>query len=143
MTCRTRYAVLVLLLAVGAAGAAPSAFAQAPAQANGTVTGTVANERNIRLRRISVTIRNRATNEEDQDVTDNNGTFSFANLAPGVYDVVINEPGFVSVRQEVNVAAGKNEPLNIKLQFTIQDFSPVTDRWQLQFPPWQRYPTDQ
>src|SRR5262245_55730248 len=126
MTCRTRYAVLVLLVAAAAAAAVPPVYAQAPAQASGILSGTVVNERNIRLRRISVTARNRATNEEEQDVTDNNGSFSITGLAPGVYDVSVNEPGFVAFRQEVNVVAGKNDPLNIKLLFTIQDFSPVT-----------------
>ena len=143
MTCRTPNAVLVLLLALAAGGIAPPAYAQAAAQATGSVSGTVVNERNIRLRRISVTVRNRTTNDEEQDVTDNNGSFSVTNLAPGIYDVVVNEPGFIGFRQEVNVTAGKNEPLNIKLQFTIQDFAPVTDRWGLQFPLWQRYPKEQ
>lgn len=142
MTCRPRYAVFVLLLGF-AGGLAPPASAQAAAQATGSVAGTVANERNNRLRRISVTMRNRTTNEEEQDVTDNNGSFSFAGLTAGVYDVIINEPGFVAFRQEVSVTAGKNEPLTIRLQFTIQDFAPVTDRWNLQFPIWQRYPKEQ
>ena len=142
MTCRPRYAVFVLLLGF-AGGLAPPASAQAAAQATGSVSGTIANERNNRLRRISVTVRNRTTNDEEQDVTDNNGSFSFAGLTAGVYDVIINEPGFVAFRQEVSVTAGKNEPLTIRLQFTIQDFAPVTDRWRLQFPHWQRYPRDQ
>jgi hypothetical protein len=143
MTCRKHHAVVVLLIAFVAGGIAAPVYAQAAAQANGSVSGTVVNERNIRLRRISVTVRNRATNDEEQDVTDNNGSFSVTNLTPGIYDVVINESGFIAFRQEVNVTAGKNEPLNIKLQFTIQDFAPVTDRWGLRFPLWQRYPKDQ
>src|SRR5580765_4564119 len=143
MTCRRHHAVVVLLIAFVAGGIAAPVCAQAAAQANGSVSGTVVNERNIRLRRISVTVRNRATNDEEQDVTDNNGSFSVTNLTPGIYDVVINESGFIAFRQEVNVTAGKNEPLNIKLQFTIQDFAPVTDRWGLRVGLWQRYQKDQ
>ena len=109
MTCRPRYAVLVLLFALAAGGIAPPAYAQAAAPATGSVSGTVVNERNIRLRRISVTVRNRTTNDEEQAVTGHNGSFSVGGLAPGTYDVVVTEPGFIGFRQEVNVTAGKNE----------------------------------
>jgi hypothetical protein len=138
MTCRKTYAVLALIVAI-VGGAARVASAQG----NGAVTGSVVDERGAKLPRIVVIVRNRQTNEEDQDITGADGAFSVGNLPPGVYDVVVTDPGFIAFKQEVTVVAGKGEPLQIRLRYTISDFSPVTDRWRLQFPVWQRYPADQ
>jgi len=138
MTCRKRFVVLALMIAfVG--GSARTASAQG----GGGISGTVVDERGAKLRSISVIVRNRTTNEEEQDITGPDGSFSVGNLPPGVYDVIVKDPGFIAFTQEVTVVAGKSVPVDIKLRYTISDFAPVTDRWRLKFPLWQRYPPDQ
>src|SRR5215208_5032053 len=98
MTCRTRYAAIAVLVAIVATVARPAA-----AQTNGSITGTVLDERGAKLRRISVTVRNRTTSDEEQDISGPDGTFSVSNLPPGVYDVLVTDPGFVPFKQEVTV----------------------------------------
>jgi hypothetical protein len=138
MTCRRPYAVVALIAAllVGAAG-------RAHAQTNGTVTGTVYDVRGARLPRVTVTIKNRQTSAERQAVSGPDGTFTVGNLAPGVYDVLVTDPGFIAYKDEVTVTAGQSAAVEIRLRYTVDDFAPVTDRWRLKFPLWQRYPQDQ
>lgn len=108
-----------------------------------TITGTVSDSRGTRLARVTVVVRNRETGAERPAVTGPDGMFSVGGLAPGVYDVTVSDPGFVSFRQEVTLAAGQKIPVEIQLSYTVADFSPATDRWRLRFPLWQRYPADQ
>lgn len=138
MTRRQRYFVLVLII-VGAAF--PRFVAGQGTLA--TITGTVSDNRGTRLPRVTVVIRNRGTGAERPAVTGPDGTFSVGGLAPGIYDVTVSDPGFVTFRQEVTLAGGQKIPVEIQLSYTVADFSPVTDRWRLRFPLWQRYPADQ
>jgi hypothetical protein len=126
MTCRKHHAVVVLLIAFVAGGIAAPSTPKPPHRPTAVFRDGRQRAEHPAAPRISVTVRNRATNDEEQDVTGQQRSFSVTNLTPGIYDVVINESGFIAFRQEVNVTAGKNEPLNIKPQFTIQDFAPVT-----------------
>ena len=134
-------AIFVLIALI--AGLVTGTARPAAAQGNGTVTGAVTDNRNDPLPRVSITVRNRETNAERQAITGPNGTFTIGNLPPGTYDVVVSDPGFVAFRQEVVVAAGQSVPVKIVLSYTVEDFAPVTDRWRLTFPVWQRYPPEQ
>jgi hypothetical protein len=138
MTCR-RSRTLVALLGVILTLNQFTALAQARA----TITGTVSDTRGTRLGRVTVVIRARDTGAERTAVTGPDGSFIVGNLAPGAYDVTVPDPGFVSFRREVTLAEGATEKLEIALSYTVSDFVPVTDRWRLQFPRWQRYPEDQ
>jgi hypothetical protein len=116
--------------------------AGAGARAQGTratVAGTVKDSRGIALPRITVTIRNLESEAERQAVTGPDGTFSVGGLAPGRYNVSIEDTGIVPFQQEVTVEAGGRAALEIALSYTVPDFIPVPDRWRLTFPNWIRY----
>ncbi|MGQ0735150.1 MAG: carboxypeptidase-like regulatory domain-containing protein [Acidobacteriota bacterium] len=131
----------ILLMIVCLLTAVPRAGTAQPAR--GTITGTVSDQRGTRLARVTVVIRSRETGAERPAVTGPDGTFSVGGLAPGIYDITVTDPGFVAFRREVTLAGGDSVPVEIQLGYTVQDFSPVTDRWRLRFPLWQRYPPDQ
>ena len=58
------------------------------------------------------------TPEKDQAVyTDINGEFKFE-LAPGIYDVFVSDPGFAPAMKQVNVHAAKMVVFNVKLKFS-------------------------
>jgi hypothetical protein len=48
--------------------------------------------------------------------TDSNGNFSIPSLPPGLYDVFFSDVSFLPVCQRVEVVAGKNNALTIKLE---------------------------
>ena len=112
-------------------------------EGRGTIRGKVSDNRGADLPRVTVTIRNRETGAERPAVTGPDGSFQVGGLAPGAYEVVVGDPGFLPFRREVKVDAGAVVEVPIQLMYTVDDFSPVTDRWRLQFPLWQRYPADQ
>src|SRR5436190_21761557 len=72
-----------------------------------TVAGTVRDSRGIALPRITVTVRNKETEAERQAVTAPDGTFTIGGLAPGVYQVSVQDTGLVPVQRGVTVAAGR------------------------------------
>jgi hypothetical protein len=115
----------------------------ADAQTRASVAGTVTDARGTPLARVSVKIRNRDTGVEREAVTGPDGSFTVGGLAPGAYEVVVEDPAFAAFRRELTLAAGQAEKLAIQLGYSVEDFSPVTDRWRLQFPLWQRYPQEQ
>lgn len=139
MTCH-RPLVLCTAVLLLALASARSADAQA---SRATLTGTVTDTRGAKLSRVTITIRNRETGAERPTVTSPDGSFTVGGLAPGIYDIAIADPGFTAFKTEVTLTAGDNKPLEIQLSYTVSDFSPVTDRWRLRFPMWQRYPADQ
>ena len=138
MTCRPRIIVLSLVALVMVMGASV-----VDAQTRGSITGTVADVRGTAVGRVTVKVRNRETGAEREAVTGADGSFQVGGLLPGVYDVTVEDPAFAAFRQEVTLAAGGAEKLAIQLGYTVEDFSPVTDRWRMQFPQWQRYPAEQ
>jgi hypothetical protein len=138
MTARRLWLVFGLMAAMAALAAAP-VRAQA---ARATLSGTVSDNRGTKLPRVTVTIRNRESGTERSAVTGPDGSFQIGGLAPGVYDVTVSDPGYVAFKREVTVVADKAEPLEIQLAYTVEDFVPVTDRWRLRFPLWQRYPAE-
>jgi hypothetical protein len=115
---------------------------RAHAQARASVAGTVTDARGTALARVSVKIRNRDTGVEREAVTAPDGSFTVGGLAPGPYEIVVEDPAFAGFKREVTLAAGQAEKIAIQLGYSVEDFSPVTDRWRLQFPRWQRYPED-
>jgi carboxypeptidase family protein len=137
MTARRTWLVLGLIAALAALAASP-AFAQARAN----LTGTVSDSRGTKLRGVTVTARNRETGTERSATTGPDGSFTIGGLTPGTYDVTVSDPGYVAFKREVMLTADKSEPVDIQLGYTVQDFVPVTDRWRLPFPTWQRYPAD-
>jgi len=128
------FASLALCLAL--LPAAIPAFAQG---ARATVAGTVKDSRGSALPRVTVTVRNKESGAERQAVTAPDGTFAVGGLAPGVYQISVQDTGFVPFQREVTVAAGERTALDIAMSFTVADFIAVPDRWRLRFPDWTRY----
>ncbi|MDX6306644.1 MAG: hypothetical protein QOI77_3613, partial [Blastocatellia bacterium] len=69
-----------------------AAFAQS--QTTGRIIGTVKDERGARVVSAQVTVRNKATADEREVTTDEQGTFSVSLLSPGNYSIRITAPGF-------------------------------------------------
>jgi hypothetical protein len=69
--------------------------ADAPAQAlYGSLVGNVVDDTGAIVPGATVTITETATNQTRSQTTAENGAYSFPNLAPGTYDVVVTLPGF-------------------------------------------------
>lgn len=115
----------------------------AAAQERATLRGTVVDSRGTALPRVTVVVRGRESGAERPAVTAPDGTFMMGGLAPGLYDVVVEDPAFAAFRREVALAPGAEQTIRIELAYTVADFVPVPDRWRLRFPDWQRYPPGQ
>jgi hypothetical protein len=129
-----------LLVAAGILALVQPAAAQA---GRATIVGTVRDTRGVALSRVTVIIRSRDSGAERQAVTAPDGTFMVGGLAPGVFDVVVQDSGFMPFSREVRAEAGAELTVDIALAYTTPDFVPVPDRWRLEFPLWQRYPAEQ
>jgi hypothetical protein len=138
MTCKRFAALAALVGSIWAAGAIP-----AEAQPRGTISGTVSDTRGTRLPRVTLIVRNRESGAERTAVSGPDGAFAVGGLAPGVYEITVTDPGFVSFRREVTLGEGATQTVELQLSYTVSDFVPVSDRWRLEFPLWQRYPEDQ
>ncbi|MGH9902275.1 MAG: carboxypeptidase-like regulatory domain-containing protein, partial [Pyrinomonadaceae bacterium] len=70
-----------------------------------------------------------ASGVEKTATTDDGGNYAFSSLAPGRYAVRVNAPGFsLYENPEVDVAAGRSEPLNVTLGVALeQEVVTVTD----------------
>src|SRR5687768_10430160 len=60
----------------------------------GSLVGNVVDETGAIVPGATVTITQRETNQTREQATPENGAYSFPNLAPGTYDVVVALPGF-------------------------------------------------
>src|SRR5512136_2776836 len=85
----------------------------------GSVTGVVTDATGGVLPGATVTIRS-ATGATQSTVTDQAGRYTFANLAPGPYDVTIELAGFAKQTTKVAVAAGQPVSTEVKLQISAQ-----------------------
>src|SRR5829696_5044273 len=104
---------LALMLALAAA----VSFAQ---QA-GSLRGQVTDEFGGALIGATITVVS-STGAEKSAVTDDDGTFVVSGLAPGAYSLRVANTGFAPYEAaDVQVAAGRNEPLDIKMSVTIEE----------------------
>jgi outer membrane receptor protein involved in Fe transport len=60
----------------------------------GTLVGNVVDNTGGRIPGATVTATRKETNQTTEQITPENGTYSFANLLPGEYEVVVTLPGF-------------------------------------------------
>jgi hypothetical protein len=60
----------------------------------GSLVGNVTDETGAIVPGATVTITQKETNQTREQITPENGTYSFPNLQPGTYDVVVTLPGF-------------------------------------------------
>jgi hypothetical protein len=92
----------------------PAALAQQP---TGGIEGTVTDPQGAVVPNATVTARQISTNQTRTTTTNDEGRFSFAQLAPDTYEVRAAGANFkTSVAREVLVAVGTNTPLDFALE---------------------------
>jgi iron complex outermembrane receptor protein len=79
------------------------------------LSGNVADAQGSLVAGASVKIYERDNRIQATAVTDEKGSFNFPRLAAGEYVLEIEAAGFTPVSQKIQVAAGKNENLNVSL----------------------------
>lgn len=95
-----------------------SVFSQ---QSRGTLRGLVKDELGASIVGATITIID-ANGSAKTTVTNGEGIYTLAGLAPGKYFVVAAAPGFAPSEQtEVDLAAGQRQSLDLTLQVTIED----------------------
>ncbi|HEY0378241.1 MAG TPA: carboxypeptidase regulatory-like domain-containing protein [Pyrinomonadaceae bacterium] len=91
------------------------------AQQAGSLRGQVTDEFGGALVGATVTVVS-SSGAEKSAVTNDEGSFAVAGLAPGAYTVRVASTGFAPYEAaDVQVAAGRSEPLDIKLSVTIEE----------------------
>lgn len=78
------------------------------AQSSASVSGTVTDVTGAVIPGASVEIKNQATNVTQATQTNNSGTYSFVNVAPGTYSVTVTKSGF-QTDTEKDVVLGVNQ----------------------------------
>ena len=87
-------ALTALMLILG-----PAAFTRAQSSVDGAIDVKVTDPSNSLVPSANVIVTNTATNNRASGATDETGRYAVVRLAPGVYTVEINAPGFVTYRQ--------------------------------------------
>lgn len=79
--------------------------------------GTVSDPSGAAITAAAVVLHNRATNFETTEPTNAAGQYTFANVAPGVYDIAVKKDGFrTSNVNALTVEVGKSYTVDIKLE---------------------------
>src|SRR4026208_1219763 len=82
----------------------------------GSLVGNVVDDSGAIVPGATVTITHKETNQTREQATPENGTYSFPNLAPGTYDVVVTLPGFRTfTTRDVTVNIGAIVRVDAKL----------------------------
>src|SRR5215211_7257081 len=105
-----RFTSVVFVLLLGAA----AAFAQTTSS---EVNGSVRDEAGAAVAGATVRLIDNATKTEQNSVASESGTYRFANVRPGTYTIVAEQPGFK--RQEIqSVKVDVGVPATINLTLT-------------------------
>lgn len=80
------------------------------------ISGTVKDPNGAVVAGAQVTVRNEATGETRNAVTDNQGRFKVEGLAPGGYKISINRDGFKTAELAVSMESGKPATVETKLE---------------------------
>ncbi len=103
----------------------------AMAQNGGALRGRVVDERGGIVIGANVVLID-AKEVQKVTVVNNEGTYSFTGLAPGVYTLRVNARGFNSYENLAEVAAGRKEPVNVDVKLTVagekQEVTVTSDR---------------
>lgn len=110
---------LVWLFAFAVLLTAPlNVFAQ---RTTGDIRGVVTDESGAVLPGVTVTLRGPAVQGAPSAVTNESGVYRFPNLAPGVYEVTAELPGFsTKVQTGVQVALGATQELPVQMAVSTQ-----------------------
>ncbi|MGD0957616.1 MAG: carboxypeptidase regulatory-like domain-containing protein [Candidatus Acidiferrales bacterium] len=114
---RGRFGLQVLLaVAIFIAGAS-SAFAQATAQLNGTVTDPSGGV----IGKAAIALRDVATNITYTAAANDSGFFAVPNLSPGTYELKVSASGFANYTQTgIVLSVGQSATINVALQVAAQ-----------------------
>jgi hypothetical protein len=83
----------------------------------GNINGTVTDSSGAVMQGVSVKVRNVGTNLQVQGVTDNDGSFSFADLPLGTYEVTFSKASFkTQVNSQILVQGDRTTTVNVLLQ---------------------------
>ena len=81
-----------------------------------STTGTVKDSSGAVVPHTKITVRNKATNTSRMTETDESGIYRITSLYPGLYDVLIEKPGFKTVEySQVELAVGQVQNLDATL----------------------------
>lgn len=103
-------ALIISLLAV-----VPSAVAQ---KTSGTITGVVTDTSGAAVAGASVTITSTQTGAVRTTTTNSEGSFSFPELSPGIYNIIITKEGFKKVEQK-GVEAHVADLTNVTIKMPV------------------------
>lgn len=106
-------AALVAMLAVFP----PPALAQTE---TGRVAGSVTDASGGVLPGVTVTLTSTATRAMRTSITDDAGRYTFANVLPGEYELIVELTGFASRRTRVQITVGGSVDLTSKLEIAAQ-----------------------
>ncbi|MGH9801621.1 MAG: carboxypeptidase-like regulatory domain-containing protein, partial [Blastocatellia bacterium] len=94
---------------------APSTASTFQAQ-TGAISGSVKDQKNAVVVGAQITIRNEASGESRNAITDGEGKFKIESLAPGNYKLSATRSGFKTAERTASIESGKIASLEIKLE---------------------------
>jgi hypothetical protein len=103
----------ILMVALLAGGARPSAAQQAIASA--TLSGRIEDPNGAALAGASITITNTETNQQQTTSSDAEGRYRFAYLPVGTYRLMVERPGFGTLRHDLTLTVGQALDMPIRL----------------------------
>src|SRR5215471_3033364 len=103
-----RASARLLLMVVLALAGSFSALAQ-----NGQVSGRVTDPQGAAVPNLKVQVINQAENSKKEVQTNDSGFFVASDLAPGHYQMVIEQEGFSPVSEDFTLTAGQAAVLNV------------------------------
>lgn len=106
---------LVFLVAAAVLILSGASYVSAQTQL-GAVRGTAMDPQGNSVPDANVTLKNTATNVEQDTITNNDGIFSIANVAPGNYELSIKKEGFRTSTAKITVAVAQT----VSLSFTLE-----------------------
>src|SRR5262245_8481216 len=123
-TCLCRYRnvgvsslLLGLLIVVVASFLYPGAPVRAQSTSTGTVSGQVTDPQGDIVPGATVTLIDEATNAQQKTVTNAAGRYTFVNVPPGIYDILVSKSGFVQAKlTDEKVTVGMVLTVNVTLQ---------------------------
>jgi len=118
---------LATALVVGLLVPEMSAAQGGGASSTGTIQGRVADSSGAVLPGVTVTATSRSMIGTQSQVTNENGSYRFPAVPPGVYEVTFELAGFSTVkRNEVQISLGFTANVNADLKVALQETVTVT-----------------
>ena len=83
-----------------------------------SIGGTVTDSYGRALQKAAVSLKNESTGKIQSGSTDDQGRFTFVDLAPGSYDLTVSDPGFATMTQtnlQLSAGQARNVPVQLKI----------------------------